>query len=456
MRLQMASKLTFQVLNHAESNNVGARIGKLSILGRKELHTPNFLAVSSRGVVPHMTPDVIIASSDIGGVHMALEDFIERKTPPILDCPGRSPLHTFNALPSSLITLLAPRRTPAVTAPNGNTNTSISIFSSTGFQTLSSKSYSVFAQKLQPDICIPLSDITYGALPGAKRILKMADRTEEWLSHMLDGNTCTSVFAPILPIDFHSQSDYVNYIEEQADQISGLAMYDSNLLPDIPATTYLSQLPRLSLDEPASPHHILRQVALGMDIFTIPFVGFATDSGIALSFVFPRPPPNDNHIETGQNVLPLGIDMWNTDHVTSTIPIIPSCKCYSCISHHVAFIQHLLNAKEMLGWVLIQIHNHHIMSQFFKAIRESIARGTFEADVEDFSRVYESELPAKSGQGPRVRGYHFKSEANQAKKNAKAWKAGLGPNEEKLEDGLVPDGGTGELEEKEFAEKISK
>jgi queuine tRNA-ribosyltransferase subunit QTRTD1 len=42
--------------------------------GRKDLETPNFLAVSSRGVIPHMTPDVIAASTQIGGIHMAIED----------------------------------------------------------------------------------------------------------------------------------------------------------------------------------------------------------------------------------------------------------------------------------------------------------------------------------------------------------------------------------------------
>jgi len=362
-------------------------------------------------------------------------------------------LHTFTALPRSLITLLAPRRTPAVLAPNGNSNTSLSIFTSTGFQHLSNKSYCAIIQKLRPDICVPLADIAYGTEPGVKRVLKMADRTEEWVSQLLDECEDQAIFAPILPIDFLNQSEYVNYLDEQADQIAGLAFYDSNLLPDIPSTTSLSNLPRLSLDEPASPHHILRQIALGMDIFTIPFIGFATDAGIALTFVFPRPPKGTENIanDNGLSVAPLGMDMWSSSHATSTIPIIPSCKCYTCTSHHIAFIQHLLSAKEMLGWVLIQIHNHHILTEFFTAVRQSIKDGTFAADSEEFARFYESELPAKSGQGPRVRGYHYKSEAAQPKRNEKAWTGGL---DEQGDSGLVPDEGSVELEEKGFAEKI--
>ena len=283
----------------------------------------------------------------------------------------------------------------------------------------------------------------------------MADRTEEWVSQLLQECDSQAVFAPILPIDFLNQAEYINYLDEQADQLAGLAFYDSSLLPDIPATTSLSGLPRLSLDEPASPHHILRQIALGMDIFTIPFIGFATDAGIALTFVFPRPPKQTDRstpIASGTGAVPLGMDMWSSSHATSTIPIIPSCTCYTCTSHHIAFIQHLLSAKEMLGWVLIQIHNHHVLSEFFTAVRQSIKKGTFEADSEEFARFYESELPAKSGQGPRVRGYHYKSEAAQPKRNEKAWTGGL---DEQADSETVPDESAIGLEEKGFAEKIN-
>jgi queuine tRNA-ribosyltransferase subunit QTRTD1 len=283
----------------------------------------------------------------------------------------------------------------------------------------------------------------------------MGDRTQRWLTELLqekeDGQM---VFAPILPIDSYHQADYLNEISDDlAPDISGLAFYDSSLLPEIPATTSVSRLPRLSLDEPASPHQILRQVALGMDVFTIPFIGFATDAGIALIFRFPRPLPDKSAApsKTGTSVRPLGIDMWTSTHATSLSPLSTSCTCYTCTSHHRAYIQHLLSAKEMLGWVLLQIHNHHVLSSFFAAIRKSINDGTIEDDTDDFSRAYESQLPEKSGQGPRARGYHFKSEGpGEGKKNKAAW-GYLGPDDQ-IDGGLVPDEGAVELEGKGFAE----
>ena len=67
-------KLVFEILSGPEANVAGPRLGRLSIHGRNEIETPNFFAVTSRGVIPHLTPDVISSHIQIGGVHMALED----------------------------------------------------------------------------------------------------------------------------------------------------------------------------------------------------------------------------------------------------------------------------------------------------------------------------------------------------------------------------------------------
>jgi queuine tRNA-ribosyltransferase accessory subunit len=64
----------FEILSFLDAGAAGPRLGRLVIKGRQDLETPNFFAVSSRGVVPHLTPDVISVHTSIGGVHMALED----------------------------------------------------------------------------------------------------------------------------------------------------------------------------------------------------------------------------------------------------------------------------------------------------------------------------------------------------------------------------------------------
>jgi hypothetical protein len=51
-----------------------ARVGLIQLPGRKPISTPNFFAITSRGVIPHLTPDVISNHTNISGVHLALED----------------------------------------------------------------------------------------------------------------------------------------------------------------------------------------------------------------------------------------------------------------------------------------------------------------------------------------------------------------------------------------------
>lgn len=66
-------------------------------------------------------------------------------------------------------------------------------------------------------------------------------------------------------------------------------------------------------------------------------------------------------------------------------------------------------------------HNTAVIDRFFTAIRESIAQGTFEQNRLQFADTYIDDLPDKTGQGPRLRGYQFKSEGGSGKKNPKSF-----------------------------------
>ena len=102
----------------------------------------------------------------------------------------------------------------------------------------------------------------------------------------------------------------------------------------------------------------------------------------------------------------MGIDMWSDDHATDLSPLTAGCDCYTCRKHHRAYIHHLLMAKEMLAWTLLQVHNHATMDRFFEGVRRSIETGGLDRDVGVFEEVYMSELPLggkerRSGRGPR-------------------------------------------------------
>lgn len=265
--------------------------------------------------------------------------------------------------------------------------------------------------KLRPDIALGMGDIVSadgekGLGIGVKRKEKMAERTFTWVRELINGlrdmkeegdsgTYQTALFAPILPIEREMQSDYVSELYDNPawkEILKGFTLYSTDSIDAIPLE--LSHLPRLSLASPTTPHSILQSVSLGIDLFTLPFINEATEAGIAFSFTFSAPPSSPER-------LALGFDMWSPTHSKAVSPLMDGCKCYACTHHHRAYIQHLLSAKEMLAWVLLQVHNHHIMDKFFAGIRESIANGTFEEQQGRFGEVYESELPIKTGQGPR-------------------------------------------------------
>lgn len=297
------------------------------------------------------------------------------------------------------------RRTSPVTAPAAfsNTDTSISVNTSVGFRSLKAEEYAEGVEGLKADIVVALGDVPHGRALGNKRIEKAVDRNIQWLQDHValrqDGKCgeLSKLFATLLPVSCAKQQFYIDCLtDEMANEINGLAIHDAESLEDMPEP--LMSLPRLGLLELKSPIDVLRHVSLGIDVFTIPFIGAATDAGIALDFDFPSTAKDS---ENGSQPLPLGVDMWTSSHAVDLSPLSKDCSCYACTNHHKAYIQHLLAAKEMLGWVLLQIHNHHTIDRLFAGIRASIANGSFEQDVGRFESVYESSLPEKTGQGPR-------------------------------------------------------
>lgn len=415
-------------------------------------------------------------------LHIVVEKSQKRitKIPAVQKAPAADGkrLHAFTALPSSSLSILGPRRVPAVKAPIGNSDNYIQIFTSNGFQALRNPDYINAIQTLKPDIAIPMADIIYGSntTPQSKSIYRMCERTEEWMSEVhrsldLDDlrSSNTSIFAPTLPAPYPMQWEYLNRLsDDMTDMLSGLAIYDVDILPDLVNYPALTPLARLSLEPPATPHDILRQVALGIDTFLLPFINAISDAGVAITFTFPAPTGRQlqSTSDSRTGLIPLATDLTDPENATSLEPLVESCTCYACTQHHRAYLHHLLNAREMLAWTLLQIHNHHTVAEFFSGVRASLARDTFEDDRRAFQQAYEAEFPLGMGTRPRARGYHFKSEGGDEKRNKPAWGHLHGDEEgeekvavvtEKLRAGemetpLVPDADAADLVKEGFAE----
>lgn len=302
-----------------------------------------------------------------------------------------------------------------------------------------------------------MADVITSESASVKRMEKSADRTHAWLRDAGErlrerqkSSHGPAIFAAVPPLDNVQQSLYLQDLaEEYRDLLFGLAIYSSSTVADLPPR--LDDLPRLYLFETGSPHTLLKDIVLGIDLFTIPFITSSSDHGIALTFRFLISGVMNDAPQ------PMGIDLWASGHETDFSALFPGCDCFTCTRHHKAYIHHLLQAKEMLAWTLLQVHNHATMDRFFEACRTSIRKGTFEEDVKTFNRSYEVELPTKTGQGPRIRGYQTKSVGGgEARKNAKVW-GRLDDAAQKIaeaESGVAtPEGDSRQLEEQGFAQK---
>ncbi|NEO27854.1 MAG: tRNA-guanine transglycosylase, partial [Kamptonema sp. SIO4C4] len=67
-------------------------------------------------------------------------------------------------------------------------------------------------------------------------------------------------------------------------------------------------------------------------------------------------------------------------------PLDETCSCYCCQNFSRAYLNHLVKAKEMLGFILLSLHNINELIRFTQEIRHSILQGTF---AEDFGHWLE-------------------------------------------------------------------
>ncbi|KAM5441551.1 putative tRNA-guanosine(34) preQ1 transglycosylase [Microsporum ferrugineum] len=467
---QPEGMLSFSLLAHPPTQ-LAPRLGRLCRVGRKPILTPGYVPITSRGVLPHVTHDNIKEHLSIGSLYIALEDCISviersslKEIPPIYNVPtdkSESALRKFLSFDDDYLLFLGPRRIPPVATAGSNSVDSVTILTSVGYQQLQVEQYHEAIKTLKPDIAIGIADVL-DRRPGMKRREKMVDRTHDWTQSAIDvlykpadtSNrlTRTSFFAPILPLEKELQTMYSRDLaEEMNDSVAGFALWDPSTIEMIPQSMW--NLPRLSLGEPSTPQDVLKGVSLGLDLSAISFIGTASDAGLALDFVFPLSTSQSNDNTSSPN--PLAIDMLLPAHSTDTSPLVLDCQCYTCKTYHRAYLRHLLNAKEMLAWTLLQIHNHATMDRFFAAIRTSIENGTFEEGVKTFERTYKSDFPEPSGQGPRMRGYQFKTGPGE-KRNPKVFGRLDGVAEKLLESQssvVTPDAEAEELEARGFAEK---
>jgi queuine tRNA-ribosyltransferase len=119
------------------------------------------------------------------------------------------------------------------------------------------------------------------------------------------------------------------------------------------------------------PDDLLRAVALGVDLFDCVAPTRNARHGTAWTR------------DEGQ------VNMKAARFKTDTLPVDPSCDCYTCQRFDRAYLRHLSVAKELLGHRLLTIHNLRFLISLGQEARTRIQEGTFQGWSEEWLARYE-------------------------------------------------------------------
>jgi queuine tRNA-ribosyltransferase len=153
----------------------------------------------------------------------------------------------------------------------------------------------------------------------------------------------------------------------------------------------------VSVGEPAAEmHRIVRQLGpllpddkphYLMGVGTLPEMAIAVANGFDL-FDCVLPTRLGRH-----GAALVGGERWNLKNARfrhDHTPLDPSCSCPACTVHSRAYLHHLIKTDELLGKILLSLHNITQLVRFSSAMASAIRDGCF---AEDFA-PWEADSPA--------------------------------------------------------------
>ena len=78
------------------------------------------------------------------------------------------------------------------------------------------------------------------------------------------------------------------------------------------------------------------------------------------------------------------IRLRNAAYREDELPIEPQCPCAACRDFSRGYIRHLFQSEEMLGPILVSIHNLAFFQRFMRRLRELIPSADYDQMVTEF------------------------------------------------------------------------
>lgn len=114
-----------------------------------------------------------------------------------------------------------------------------------------------------------------------------------------------------------------------------------------------------------NPTTLVRAVGVGVDMFDCVLPTRTGRMGTAFS-------------STGR------MNMRNAKYTRDFTPLDPHCDCETCKNYTRAYIRHLVKQDEMLGAILLSMHNLHFLIDLMRRAREAVLAGTYDKFLADW------------------------------------------------------------------------
>ncbi|XP_075160426.1 queuine tRNA-ribosyltransferase accessory subunit 2 [Haematobia irritans] len=376
--------------------------GRLGQLVQQEsgiqFKTPILLQTTKGGSIPYLSRDVFDSvTNEYQILQMSLSTMDHMKEAlSLYGGKGLSEYVGFKDYPTVLTI-----RDPCEQMPSGsNDKDMVPLFTRRGKETLTPKKYIELVETFNPDIYQGLNDADTNFESAKKRIQKSVDRTDSFMKFCYDQREESEVlkkscmFAPIAggyntfnrsqsikhAIEFGS-GKYGGFIFEGFHNY-GLTASDVTSEQILPIMIHcMKELSDEVTNKPImlpgafTPLVMLELIRLGVDMFDTSYAYCAAVNFKALSFTFDGNLDKDcgNVTET-----PF-IDVTDECLKEEFTPLLKDCTCVTCQKHTRAYIHHLYKTSELLGPILLMIHNLHHFMEFFKRIHGCISNDSLES-----------------------------------------------------------------------------
>ncbi|XP_065361245.1 queuine tRNA-ribosyltransferase accessory subunit 2 [Calliphora vicina] len=375
------------VIEHLSKSS--GRLGQLvQQESAKQFKTPLLVQVTKGGSIPYLSREVfdhVAQEPQVLQMSLATMDHM-REALNHFKGGGVSGFVGFKDYPT-ILTI----RDPCELAPSGfNEKDIVPLFTRRGKEPLSVQKFINLVESFKPDIYQGLCDADTNFDSAKKRIQKSVDRTETFMDSCYEHHNNSEslqkscLFAPIVGgYNTYNRSQSIKHAKAKGAAVIGGFIFEGFHCYGLSATEVKDEqilpimkhcLKELDADKPLmlpgafTPVLILKLVQLGVDIFDSSYAYCAAANFKALSFNFDL----SSKATAALTETPF-IDITDECLKEDFTPLIKDCSCLACQKHTRSYIHHLYKTSELLGPILLMIHNLHHLMQFFTTIHNCIS-----------------------------------------------------------------------------------